>query len=103
MNQKTIISTFSVDLGCVEKVVKALEVALKYSIKSIGEFNGNTLVAYKNISDKSVVQNVDIGVVLGSLIKNYNAGSTIMGMFGDDFKVLNSLGGGGYYPNSWKS
>lgn len=83
-----------------EMISKALDAALLMSVKTLGNFEGRTLVAcdvsgsmFKNISDKSIIRNVDIGVLLGSLFKS-DKENTIVGIFGDTFKVIPNLGTG---------
>jgi len=84
-----------------QKVSDALEQAIRDSIKSMSKFDGNTLIAcdvsgsmVTPVSDKSIIQNIDIGLVLGCLLKNVQKLNTILGVFGDEFKIITGIGNG---------
>lgn len=78
-------------------VMSALESAVKASVVNMEGFDANTnvLVAadvsgsmQRPVSDRSSVQNFDIGILLSMLLKSKCA-SVVSGMFGDIWKVIN--------------
>jgi hypothetical protein len=79
----------------VNKLISALNTAIKHSVANIPALDGNVLIAadvsssmYVTISAKSMIKNFDIGVLLSLLVKNANPDATI-GIFGDRWKVKN--------------
>ena len=81
----------------VARVLSALEAAVKASVANMEGFDANTnvLVAadvsgsmQRPVSDRSSVQNFDIGILLSMLLKSKCA-SVVSGMFGDTWKVVN--------------
>lgn len=87
----------SVQHGQVSKVLEALERAVLHSAANIAGYDEATSVVIaadvsgsmqKTISDKSKVQNFDIGLMLAMLLQN-RCGNVITGMFGDKWKVIN--------------
>ena len=79
------------------QVLTALEAAVKASVANMEGFDADTnvLVAadvsgsmQRPVSDRSSVQNFDIGILLSMLLKSKCA-SVVSGMFGDTWKVVN--------------
>ncbi len=84
------------DFPEVTVLVNALEKAVKASVANIQGFDAHTkaLVAcdvsgsmQRAVSPKSKIQNFDIGLMLGMLLK-YLCPSALTGMFGDTWKVI---------------
>ena len=73
----------------VNSVLDALEDAIKVSVDNMPRLSGTTLIAcdvsasmFDRVSDNSVVQRFDIGLMLGSMAHNF-CNTSITGMFGD--------------------
>jgi 60 kDa SS-A/Ro ribonucleoprotein len=79
----------------VERVMNAIEVATKYSVRNMPVFNGeDVLIAtdvsgsmFENITPKSTVTQFDIGALM-AMVAKYACENSIVGMFGDSWKVL---------------
>jgi hypothetical protein len=76
-----------------DKILFALEEAVKISIENIPTLNGDVLIAcdvsgsmQTPISAKSKVERYDIGLLLGQLLR-LKCENNILGIFGDTFKV----------------
>jgi 60 kDa SS-A/Ro ribonucleoprotein len=83
--------------GRVSKVLGALEEAVLHSAANIAGYDEDTRVVIaadvsgsmqKAISERSKVQNYDIGLMLAMLLQN-RCENVITGMFGDTWKVIN--------------
>jgi len=75
-------------------VLLALEAATLASIVNVAISEERVVVAcdfsgsmQHNVSEKSVIQNLDIGIVLGALLKS-NRKTAVVGIFGDEWKVI---------------
>lgn len=75
-------------------VLDALEDAAAVSVDNMPKLSGTTLIAcdvsasmFKQISTKSVVQNFDIGLMLGSMAHQF-CNRSITGIFGDTWKTV---------------
>ena len=73
----------------VNSVLDALEEAVLVSIENMPRLSGTTLIAcdvsgsmFDRVSDNSVIQRFDIGLMLGSMAHNF-CNTSITGMFGD--------------------
>ena len=73
----------------VNSVLDALEDAVLVSIENMPRLSGTTLIAcdvsgsmFDRVSDNSVIQRFDIGLMLGSMAHNF-CNTSITGMFGD--------------------
>lgn len=78
-------------------LLEALEEAVKVSVENIPSMKGsNILIAsdvsgsmQRTISEKSTIQNYDIGLLLGLLIKHVSP-TSVFGIFGDSWKPLSN-------------
>lgn len=76
-------------------VMDVLETAVLYSVENFPKLSGtSTLIACDfsqsmtdKISERSVIERFDIGVILGTIANRF-CGHTITGIFGDDWKVV---------------
>jgi hypothetical protein len=78
-------------------VLKALDTACGYSAKNL-KLSGTSLIVcdvsgsmQENVSAKSSVKRIEVGLVMGGIAKMISPNS-IMSIFGDTFKVKNTLG-----------
>jgi 60 kDa SS-A/Ro ribonucleoprotein len=87
----------TVNSGYVSKVLEALEEAVVQSAANIAGYDEDTRVVIaadvsgsmqRYISDKSKVQNYDIGLMLAMLLQ-HRCDHVVTGMFGDKWKVIN--------------
>jgi 60 kDa SS-A/Ro ribonucleoprotein len=87
----------ALESGLVPMVLDALELAVEQSARNIRGFGKNTSVLIacdvsgsmqKPISEKSKVQNYDIGLMLGMLLQS-RCEYVQTGMFGDKWKIIN--------------
>ena len=83
--------------GSSSMILNALEEAVKVSIENVKGFDYNTAVVIacdvsgsmqETISEKSVVQNYDIGLMLGMLLQ-HKCKNIISGFFGETWKIVN--------------
>jgi len=83
--------------GHVSKVLNALEEAVKASVENVKGFDDDTAVVIAcdvsgsmetEISPRSVIQNYDIGLMLGMLMQ-HKCKNVITGFFGEIWKVVN--------------
>jgi hypothetical protein len=79
------------------QVMSALEKAVSVSVRNIAGFDSNTAVLvacdvsssmWRPVSPKSSIQNYDIGLLLGMLLKS-RCKNAISGIFGDTWKIVN--------------
>lgn len=88
----------NIDNNFLPIILDALEVATLYSADNIPSFNDADILLASDvsgsmqitISEKSVIQNYDIGALLMMLVQTKCASSNV-GMFGDNWKVLDDL------------
>lgn len=83
--------------GSSSMILNALEEAVKVSVENVKGFDYNTAVVIAcdvsssmqiSISEKSVVQNYDIGLMLGMLLQ-HKCKNIISGFFGETWKIVN--------------
>jgi len=83
--------------GHASKIMNALEDAVKVTAENIAGFDESTRVLVacdvsgsmqRAISPKSKVQNYDIGLILGMLLKS-RCSNVVSGIFGDTWKIVN--------------
>jgi hypothetical protein len=86
-----------VDSGCTGQIMGALEKAVTISARNIAGFDESTKVLVAcdvsgsmqyPVSQKSKIQNYDIGLMLGMLLKSRCA-NVVSGIFGDTWKIVN--------------
>jgi hypothetical protein len=86
-----------ISFGCAGQVMNAIEKAVAISARNIAGFDESTRVLVAcdvsgsmqhAISPQSSVQNYDIGLVLGMLLKSRCA-NVVSGIFGDTWKIVN--------------